>query len=99
MSKDIIKEQKLDEEEQELLEAFERGELKSVDNLAEELAFAREAAANYFRKDARINIRLSRSDLNRIKQKAAYEGLPYQTLIASLLHKYAAGHLQAGHID
>jgi predicted DNA binding CopG/RHH family protein len=99
MSKDIIKEQKLDEEEQELLEAFERGELKSVDNLVEELAFAKEAAANYFRKDARINIRLSRSDLNRIKQKAAYEGLPYQTLIASLLHKYAAGHLQASHID
>lgn len=91
--KDTIDDQQLDTEEQVLLEAFEKGELKSVDNLAEELAFAKEAAANYFRKDARINIRLSRSDLNRIKQKAAYEGLPYQTLIASLLHKYAAGHL------
>lgn len=91
--KDFVAEQKLDAEEQELLEAFESGELKSVDNLAEEIAFAKEAAANYFRKDARINIRLSRNDLRRIKQKAAYEGLPYQTLIASLLHKYAAGHL------
>ena len=40
-----------------------------------------------------INIRLSSADLNRLKQKAAYEGLPYQTLIASVLHKYAAGHL------
>jgi len=91
--KDFVAEQKLDAEEQELLEAFESGELKSVDNLAEEMASAKEAAANYFRKDARINIRLSRNDLRRIKQKAAYEGLPYQTLIASLLHKYAAGHL------
>jgi predicted DNA binding CopG/RHH family protein len=85
--------QKLDAEEKELLESFERGEWKSIPNVEEAKAFAREAAANYFRKDARINIRLSRSDLSRIKQMAAYEGLPYQTLIASLLHKYAAGHL------
>lgn len=85
--------QDLDAEEKDLLESFERGEWKSVPNLEEAKAFAREAATNYFRKDARINIRLSRNDLNRIKQIAAYEGLPYQTLIASLLHKYAAGHL------
>jgi predicted DNA binding CopG/RHH family protein len=85
--------QNLDSEEKDLLESFERGEWKSVPNLEGAKAFAREAAANYFRKDARINIRISRSDLNRIKQMAAYEGLPYQTLIASLLHKYAAGHL------
>ena len=86
--------QELDEEEQDILDSFERGEWKSVKNAEEEKAFAREAAANYFRKDARINIRLSRNDLNRIKQLAAYEGLPYQTLIASLLHKLAAGHLR-----
>jgi predicted DNA binding CopG/RHH family protein len=85
--------QELDAEEKDLLESFERGEWTSVPNLEEAKAFAQEAAANYFRKDARINIRLSRSDLSRLKQMAAYEGLPYQTLIASLLHKYAAGHL------
>jgi predicted DNA binding CopG/RHH family protein len=84
--------QELDAEEKDLLESFERGEWKSVPNLEEAKAFVREAAANYLRKDARINIRLSRSDLSRIKQMAAYEGLPYQTLIASLLHKYATGH-------
>jgi predicted DNA binding CopG/RHH family protein len=84
--------QELDAEEKDLLESFERGEWKSVSNVEEAKAFAQEAAANYFRKNARINIRLSHSDLNRIKQMAAYEGLPYQTLIASLLHKYAAGH-------
>ncbi|OYY22059.1 MAG: hypothetical protein B7Y68_09030 [Thiotrichales bacterium 35-46-9] len=54
---------------------------------------AQKAARRYLQKDVRINIRLSSSDLNRIKQKAAYEGLPYQTLIASILHKYSAGHL------
>ena len=86
--------QKLDAEERALLESFEQGEWVGVDNEVDEAAFAKEAAANYFRKDARINIRLSRSDLKQIKQRAAYEGLPYQTLIASLLHKYAAGHFK-----
>ena len=54
---------------------------------------ARKTAAHTLRKDVRINIRLSSVDVSHIKQKAAYEGLPYQTLIASVLHKYAAGHL------
>jgi len=83
---------KLDPEEQALLESVERGEWKSVDNLEEETAFAREAAANFSHKDARITLRLSSADLERLKQKAAYKGLPYQTFIASVLHEYAAGH-------
>ena len=83
---------KLDTEEQELSDSFDRGEWKTVTNLKQEMAFAKKAAANSLRKDARINIRLSNSDLVRIKQKAAFEGIPYQTLIASILHKYAAGH-------
>ncbi|MFN7097592.1 MAG: CopG family antitoxin [Gammaproteobacteria bacterium] len=83
----------LDAEEQELSDSFDRDEWKSVPNLDAEKAKARKAAANYFRKEARINIRISEIDLEHIKQKAAYEGLPYQTLIASILHKFAAGHL------
>ncbi len=83
----------LDAEEQELSDSYDRGEWKSVKNLKQELRKARTAAANYLRKDARINIRLSSSDLERIKQIAAYEGFPYQTFIASIIHKYAAGHL------
>jgi predicted DNA binding CopG/RHH family protein len=86
----------LDSEEQEIShavdQAIDKSKLKSVDNLKEELAFAKEAAANYFRKDKRVNIRISSSDLARLKQKAAYKGLPYQTFIASVLHEYAAGH-------
>lgn len=83
----------LDLEEAGLLAAVERGEWNSVSNLKEEIMFAKKAAANALRKDARINIRVSSIDLDHLKQKAAYEGMPYQTLIASVLHKYAAGHI------
>jgi predicted DNA binding CopG/RHH family protein len=96
MKKRNVFDVKLDEYEQELSDAIDtaidRGELKSVDNLEEQMAFAKEAATNYFRKNARVNIRISEHDLARLKQKAAYKGLPYQTFIASILHEYAAGH-------
>lgn len=88
----------LDLEEQELSDALDEAldshSLKSVDNLQEEMLLAQKAADNYLRKDSRVNIRISSSDLERIKQKAAYKGLPYQTFIASVLHEYAAGHFQ-----
>lgn len=59
----------------------------------EELAFAKEAAANYLRKEAKINIRLTRHDVEGLKRIAVKEGLPYQTLISSVLHKYVTSHL------
>ena len=80
------------EEELEILKSYENGELRSIDNLAQEIKLARETAANTLRKDARITLRISSSDLSRLKQKAAYKGLPYQTFISSVLHEYAAGH-------
>ena len=83
----------LDAEEKELAISFEKGEWKSVKNLKKEKIKARKTATNTLKKDVRINIRLSSSDIMYIKQKAAYEGLPYQTLISSVLHKYASGHL------
>lgn len=94
MSKKNIDHQRLDAEEQDLLKSFERGEWVESPDLAKEMAFAKEAATNFIRKDARINIRLTQNDLKQIKQLAAYEGMPYQTLIASFLHKLAAGHLR-----
>lgn len=54
---------KLDPEEQELLESVERGEWKTVDNVEEEMAFAKEAASNFLRKDERVTLRLSSGDL------------------------------------
>lgn len=82
----------LDAEERDLLESVERGEWKSVNNLAQEMARAKKIAANTLRKDSRITLRISSGDLARLKQKAAYKGLPYQTFISSVLHEYAAGH-------
>ena len=95
MKKQNIFDVKLDEEEREINEAIERGELKSVPRLAKRIAEAKRIASNTIRKDARVNIRLSSTDLNRLKQKASFKGLPYQTFIASVLHEYAAGHFRS----
>jgi predicted DNA binding CopG/RHH family protein len=83
---------KLDNEEKDLLDSVEIGEWKSTSNIDDEMVFAKKAAENSLRKDARVTLRISSSDLDRLKQKAAYKGLPYQTFIASVLHEYAAGH-------
>lgn len=91
--KDKPYQEKIDPEDSELLSSFENDEWKSVKNLEEEKKYARKIATKSLRKDVRINIRLSSGDVSNIKQMAAYEGLPYQTLIASVLHKYASGHL------
>jgi predicted DNA binding CopG/RHH family protein len=79
-------------EERALLKSIENNEWKTVKNINKEKFFAKNAAENFLRKEARINIRISQSDLKRLKQLAAYEGLPYQTLISSILHKHASGH-------
>lgn len=79
---------KLDEHEQEVLAAFEAGEMKPSPNQAKEKAIAQAAARNFTRKNARLNIRLNNHDLLQLKLKAAREGLPYQTLAASVIHKF-----------
>ncbi len=85
---------KLTPEEKELLESVEAGEWNSVANLKEEKAKAKQAARNTLRKDSRINIRIQSADLEKIKKIAEYEGLPYQTLVSSILHKFAEGRLK-----
>jgi predicted DNA binding CopG/RHH family protein len=84
---------KIDADEKELLESVERGEWKSTGGKRERTRYSRYAKAT-FRKDRRLNIRLSSKDLEAIQKRALAEGLPYQTLIASLLHKYATGRLR-----
>src|SRR5438067_12949035 len=82
---------KSDADEKELRESVERGEWKSAGGgKRERTRYSRYAKAT-FRKDRRLNIRLSSKDLEAIQKRALAEGLPYQTLIASLLHKYASG--------
>ena len=85
---------KLDPEEQALLEAFDSGTLTQVANVDSELKRHKEYATATFQKDARINIRISSKDLRLIQKRALSEGLPYQTLISSLLHKYVEGRLE-----
>jgi predicted DNA binding CopG/RHH family protein len=76
-----------DEEEKKMISAYERGEFKPVKGQKAAKAAAMDAARRYLRKDARINIRLLSADLEMPKRRAAQEGLPYQSLIASILHK------------
>ncbi|MBK6865496.1 MAG: hypothetical protein IPG91_19275 [Ideonella sp.] len=83
---------KTDPYEAELVSAFEKGTLKSVATKAE-LTKLRAAARATAIKDRRVNIRLSSGDLQDIQVKALQEGMPYQTLIASVLHKYVTGRL------
>ncbi len=79
------------EEEQEILEAFEAGELKRSPDRADLRKRHQDYAEAMFRKDARINIRLSSRDLRGLQKKALAEGIPYQTLVASILHKLCGG--------
>ena len=83
---------KTDPYEAELIAAFEKGALKSVATKAE-LSRLRAAARATAIKDRRVNIRLSSGDLQDIQVRAMEEGMPYQTLIASVLHKYVTGRL------
>jgi len=80
----------LDKEEQAQLDAIESSKLVSVDNLEEAKQQAVRAAKSSLNKTMNINIRLSERDVYRLKAKAAAEGIPYQTLASSILHKSAA---------
>ena len=88
-----MKKTKLDKEERDLLESFERGEWQPVKNAKSEMARHRGYAKNSMRKDKRVNIRISSKDLEEIQALAVEDGLPYQTLMASVLHRYASGRL------
>lgn len=89
-----MKKAKLSKDEMDIVKSFEQGEWKSVKDLEAEKKKAIEAARATFRKDRRVNIRISSKDLEDIRKKAVEEGIPYQTLIASVLHKYASGRLK-----
>ena len=84
---------KLDEEDKELLESVEKGEWQSISDFESEAEQYQAYAKATFRKDKRINIRISQRDLIKLQQRALAEGLPYQTMIASILHKYVSGRL------
>lgn len=84
------------EYEAEVLRSFEKGEWEPIKNLKKEMDRYREAATDTLLKNRRVNIRISAIDLEGLQAKAAAEGLPYQTLMASVLHKYVSGRLVDG---
>ena len=94
-----MKDFNLDSQEIELLESLESDEWNSVENLENEIQVHQNIAKNTLKKDKRVNLRMSSKDLEAIKTYAVEEGLPYQTLMSSVLHKFVTGRLidkQAG---
>ncbi len=79
--------------EQEILASFERGEWKPVQNQKREIARFRASAEAALLKNRRVNIRISARDLEGLQARAAEEGVPYQTLMSSVLHKFVSGRL------
>lgn len=84
---------KLDKEEKDILDSFERGEWKRVKNFKEEAKKHQEYARKTLKKDKRVNIRISSKVLEEIQALAAENGIPYQTLMTSILHRYVHGSL------
>ena len=83
----------VDKEEKELMESIEQEAWRPVKNLNREKEKALAAARNTLKKDKRINLRLSQKDYQQIQLKAIEEGIPYQTFISSIIHKYLNGSL------
>ncbi len=84
---------KLTKDEKDILDSVENGEWERIPNFKKEVARYKEAARATIRKDKRVNIRITERDLIHFQKTAVYEGLPYQTFISSILHKFINGRL------
>ena len=83
----------LDSEEIEILEAFEKGGLKRAPNALQEIERHKAIAEATFKQDVQIDVRLSSRDLRSLQVRALQEGIPYQALVSSILHKFVDGQL------
>lgn len=84
---------KLSAEERDILNRFERGELRSAPDAKRQMETARQAARNTFNKTRRVNLRVTERDFLLAHSRAREEGMPYQTLLSSVIHKYLSGRL------
>ena len=80
-------------EERDILNRFEGGELRSTPGAEREIEIARRSARNTFNKTKRVNLRVTERDFNLAHSRAREEGIPYQTLLSSVIHKYLSGRL------
>jgi predicted DNA binding CopG/RHH family protein len=85
--------ERLDAEEREILESFERGQLHSRPDAETEIEQARRAARNTFNKTRRVNLRVTERDFELAHLRAREEGIPYQALLSSVIHKYLSDRL------
>ena len=83
----------MNEEERDILDRFQRGDLLSAPGAEREMETARQAARNTFNKTRRVNLRVTERDFNLAHSRAREEGIPYQTLLSSVIHKYLSGRL------
>ena len=84
---------KMSVEERDILDRFQRDELRSAPGAEQEIEAARQAARNTFKKTRRVNLRVTDRDFNLAHSRAREEGIPYQTLLSSVIHKYLSGRL------
>ena len=84
---------KLDKKERDILESYERDEWRPVKNLKQEIQKHREYARQTLKKDKRVNIRIPSRVLDELQARAIEDGIPYQTLISSILHRFVTGRL------
>ena len=80
-------------EERDILERYKRGDLRRTPAVEREIAIARQAARKTFNKTKRVNLRVTERDFSLAHARAREEGIPYQTLLSSVIHKYLAGRL------
>ena len=88
-----MKKMVLNDEEKDILDSYDRGEWRPVKKRKQEIKKLQKYARNTLQKDKRINIRMSSKDLDQVQAIAAQEGIPYHTLISSIIHKYVSGYL------
>ena len=79
--------------ERDVLDRFERDGLRTAPDAEREIEAARQAARNTFNKTKRVNLRVTERDFNLAHARAREEGIPYQTLLSSVIHKYLSGRL------
>ena len=84
---------KMSAEERDILDRFERGELRSTPDVGREIEMARQSGRNTFNKTRRVNLRVTERDFNLAHSRAREEGIPFQTLLSSVIHKYLSGRL------
>lgn len=89
-----MKNYKLDKEEKQILKDYEAGKYVPVKNLKKEITKYQKAARFTLNKTKNINIRISERDLFKIKVRAFERGIPYQTLVSSLLHQFSSGKIR-----